>query len=122
LWHLPVIYFSNIYLKSENNVIFNFFCTTLLSHLSYVYIENKFKKFDLKSIEINIFSKVHLLTFFILVVGIYFFQKTFDLNYFKQFMLKNNYLEKEFSLTKRLNYTEIKINNNELYKFYIDLK
>ena len=120
LWHLPVIYFSNIYLKSENNVIFNFFCTTLLSHLSYVYIENKFKKFDLKSIEINIFSKVHLLTFFILVVGIYFFQKTFDLNYFKRFILKNNYLEKEFSLTKRLNYTEIKINNNELYKFCTD--
>jgi len=120
LWHLPVIYFANIYIKSENNVIFNFFCTIILSHLSYIYIENKFKKLELKNIKINIFSKIYLLTFLIFVISIYFFLKTFDLNYFKQFILKNNYLEKEFSLTKRLNYTEIKINNNELYKFCTD--
>jgi peptidoglycan/LPS O-acetylase OafA/YrhL len=110
LWHLPILYFFNIYFENKVKFVFAFLITYLLSYFSFFFIEQKFKNF-----KINIINKI----FFFGIACILLISGTIKIYYYeiKNFITSNNYLEKKFSLTKRINYTEIKINNNEIYKF-----
>jgi hypothetical protein len=47
------------------------------------------------------------------------FISTIKINYYeiKNLIIKNNYLEKVYFLTKRINYNEIKINNKQIFPF-----
>ena len=108
LWHLPVLYFFNIYYAEKYKLIYALISTILLSHLSYTFVEKKFKNFK---INIKYLLVATLLTILFLTIV--------KINYYeiKNFIIKNNYLEKNYSLTKRINYTEIKINNNQIFPF-----
>lgn len=110
LWHLPILYFFNIYFEEKFKLVFAFLITFIFSHFSYIFIEKKFKNF-----KININLKFLFLNIAIVILSL----MILNLHYhkIKNFIINNNYLEKKFSLTKRINYTEIKINNNEIYKF-----
>jgi peptidoglycan/LPS O-acetylase OafA/YrhL len=108
LWHLPVLYFFNIYYAEKYKLIYALISTILLSHLSYTFVEKKFKNFK---INIKYLFVATLLTILFLTI--------IKINYYeiKNFIIKNNYLEKNYSLTKRINYTEIKINNKQIFPF-----
>ena len=110
LWHLPILFFFNIYFENKFKFIFAFILTLILSHFSYIYIENK-----LKNLKININLKILFLA--ILTITLFLGSINFYYYEFKDFIIKNNYLEKKFSLTKRINYSEIKINNNQIYSY-----
>jgi peptidoglycan/LPS O-acetylase OafA/YrhL len=111
LWHLPVLYFFSIYFDGKYISIYALTLTILLSHLSYTFIEKKFK-----NLKINI--KYLLLTALLIILLI----SIIKINYYeiKNLIVKNNYLEKTYSLTKRINYTEIKINNKQIFPFCTD--
>jgi hypothetical protein len=108
LWHLPVLYFFNIYYAEKYKLIYALILTILLSHLSYTFVEKKFK-----NLKINV-KYLLLATSFIIL-----FLLIIKINYYeiKNLIIKNNYLEKVYFLTKRINYTEIKINNKQIYPF-----
>jgi peptidoglycan/LPS O-acetylase OafA/YrhL len=110
LWHLPVLYFFNIYYAEKYKLIYALILTILLSHLSYTFIEKKFKNF-----KVNI--KYLLITVLLIILLI----SIIKINYYeiKNLIIKNNYLEKIYSLTKRINYTEIKINNKQIFPFCV---
>jgi peptidoglycan/LPS O-acetylase OafA/YrhL len=108
LWHLPVLYFFNIYYAEKYKLIYALILSILLSHLTYTFIEKKFK-----ILKINF--KYLLLTALLIIL----FISIIKINYYeiKNLIIKNNYLEKVYSLTKRINYTEIKINDKQIFPF-----
>ena len=107
LYHLPVLFFFNIYFETKLRFIFAFIITIILSHFSYIYVENKFR-----NNKINISKQFIFLTTLItiLLLGLI---KTYSPK-IKTLIIENNYLEQKYFLTKRINYTEIKINNNQI--------
>ena len=117
LWHLPILYLSDIYLQTQYKLIVDLFLTTAAAHLSYKFIEAKCKNIKIKNFIINYNFKYLYLITTILIILIFLYYEKFNKNNLKNFILNNNYLEKKYLLTKRLNYTEIKINNNEIYNF-----
>ena len=114
LWHLPVIFFFQLYFTKEYSYFFSFFITILLSSLSYFIIENKFKKIIIYYLKKNIFIKSIIVGIFLFIIAILTIS---NFSFLKNEITKNNYLEKKHSLTKKLNYSEIRINNNPVYKF-----
>jgi hypothetical protein len=110
LWHLPILFFFNVYFEERIKLIFAFIITVIFSHFSYIYIENK-----LKNLKINLNKKFLFLTTIIIIL----FCGSIKFYYYeiKNFLITNNYLEKKYSLTKRINYTEIKIDNNQIYPY-----
>jgi peptidoglycan/LPS O-acetylase OafA/YrhL len=108
LWHLPVLYFIGIYYGEKHKLIYSLILTILLSHFSYIFIEKKFK-----NLRINI--KYLLLTILLSLLFLLIVKNNY--NQIKNFIIKNNYLEKIYFLTKRINYTEIKLNNKQIFPF-----
>jgi peptidoglycan/LPS O-acetylase OafA/YrhL len=114
LWHLPVIFFFSLYYAKEYSYYFSFFITVLLSSLSYFLIENKFKDIIINFSLKRFFIKSIIIATFFLIITILIMG---NFPFIKNEILKNNYLEKKYSLTNKLNYSEIRINNNPVYKF-----
>jgi peptidoglycan/LPS O-acetylase OafA/YrhL len=110
LWHLPILFFFNVYFEERIKLIFAFIITVIFSHFSHIYIENK-----LKNLKINLNKKFLFLT--TLIIILFFGSVKFYYYEIKNFLIANNYLEKKYSLTKRINYTEIKIDNNQIYPY-----
>jgi len=107
LYHLPVLFFFNIYFETKLRFIFAFIITIILSHFSYIYVENKFR-----NNKINISKQFIFLTTLITIL-LFGLIKTYSPR-IKTLIIENNYLEQKYFLTKRINYTEIKINNNQI--------
>ena len=98
LWHLPVLYFSEIYFTGITSLIIFFITTILLSVISYHSFENplrKSKKFDYIILKTPKFIPI-ISIFFILL---FFFISNLD--------LKKNF----YKLLKKFNYPEIKLKN-----------
>lgn len=123
LWHLPVIYFYNLYFENYFFKIPLLFSISLfLSTLSFFYIEEKFryKKFD------SFFNKKILLftsALFIIVIfsiNYFAFQKSYNSKIkkdLKNFVYKINYLENTKNYTDRTVFYKININGNQIYRF-----
>tara|TARA_B100000787_G_C16184469_1_gene293781 strand:- start:156 stop:2033 length:1878 start_codon:yes stop_codon:yes gene_type:complete len=117
LWHLPVIFFFDLYFSSLYlpNILLSFIVTLFLSVLTFHYIEQKFRYADFKN---NSFLKyIIIVSFFILLFLIY-------AKYFNQDLRKNlrtfitdvNYLEHKHDWNKRFNSIEsISLSGNKLY-------
>ncbi len=114
LVHLPVIYFLDIYFFGYTKIFYSILITIVLSIILYELIEKKFRyiKFKDKIFKFLIFSFSLLVIFFIYI-------KLFN-NDLRQnirvFILKNNYLEKNYNWKTRTlaNY----IVNNKLFYEY----
>jgi Predicted acyltransferases len=122
LWHLPIIYFYDLYF--ENSIIkipFIFFLTILLSTISYIFIEKKFryKKFNLSA---NQFILPFLISFSAIFIFFYFiaFQKSYENNIkknIKGLIYSINFLERKIDYSNRVIFYKININGNEVYRF-----
>ena len=121
LWHLPIIYFYNLYFVDNFlKIPLILFLTLLLSALSFIFIEEKFryKKFLL--------SKKNLLpifvSFLLIISSITYlaFQKSYNSKFklvIKNLIYKINYLENKKDFTNRTVFYKININGNEIYRF-----
>ena len=123
LWHLPVIYFYDLYfVDSFIKIPFIFLLTFALSFITYNYIENKFRNKKLiqkKNIKTSIIS---LLIFFLLILSVvYIFQqKSYENRFkkiFKDLIYKINFLENKFDYSQRVIFYRFNLNNNEIYRF-----
>jgi len=122
LWHLPIIYFYDLYF--ENSIIkipFIFFLTILLSTFSYIFIENRFryKKFNL---DFNKIILPFLISFSAIFIFFYYiaFQKSYENNIkknIKELIYSINFLERKIDYSNRVIFYKININGNEVYRF-----
>jgi len=125
LWHLPVIYFFDLYfLKSFLSVPLLFFTIFLLSLFSFNFIEKRFRysKFKIDFI----FRKLVFaivgggVIFLIILINIFAFKDSYN-NYikknFKKTIYNLNYLENKINYTDRAVFYKININGNEIYRF-----
>jgi peptidoglycan/LPS O-acetylase OafA/YrhL len=123
LWHLPIIYFYDLYIV-ENflRIPFIFLLTFSFSFLTFNFIEKKFryKKFNFH------FTKnasITFLTIFILLISYFFyisFQKSYESNVkksFKSLIHKVNYLENYHDYSNRTVFYKFSLNSNEIYRF-----
>jgi peptidoglycan/LPS O-acetylase OafA/YrhL len=121
LWHLPLLFFSNLYITSDLyiNLFLAFFLTLILSFITYHFIEQKFRYLNWKS---RYFSSLLVIGF--LSLGGLIYIKYFDDNLrykSRNFVTNLNYLEKNFNWSKRLIFTKnIKINEIEVYNHCLE--
>lgn len=114
LVHLPVIYFLDIYFFGFIKFFLSILITIVLSIILYELIEKKFRyiKFKDKIFKFLIFSFSFLLIFFIYIKH---FNNELREN-IRAFILKNNYLEKNYNWKKRT-LANYKVNNKLFYEY-----
>jgi peptidoglycan/LPS O-acetylase OafA/YrhL len=122
LWHLPVIYFYDLYfLQSLFRVPLLFLIIISLSFLSFRIIENKlrYSKFNIRLNFRNI-TFCTILLFIILIINIVAFRDSYNsaIKYkFKNLIYNLNYLENKINYTDRVVFYKINIDGNEIYRF-----
>ena len=120
LWHLPIIYFYDLYfLNSLIRVPLLFLITLTLSFFSYRFIENRYRY---SVINLNFRNTIFIISslLFILLINIIAFKDSYN-NSLKS-KLKNviynlNYLENKINYTERVVFYKINLNGNEIYRF-----
>ena len=122
LWHLPIIYFYDLYyLDSLFRIPFLFFLTLLLSYISYIAVENKFRytqikfKTPFRNITLSI---VFLLSIFL--INYFAYQEGHNnkiKRWLKDLIYNVNYLENKINFSERTDFYKININNNKVYDF-----
>lgn len=123
LWHLPVIYFYNLYFVDNFiKIPFIFLITFSLSFLSYNYIENKFRYKKLIQQKNIKFSIIFLLIFLLIIFSVVYLlgQKSYENKFkkiFKEFVYEVNFLENKLDYTQRVVFYKFNLNNNEIYRF-----
>ena len=121
LWHLPIIYFYNLYFVDHYIKIFLIFLLTfLLSTLSFLYIEQKFryKNFSFRKKNIFLISICLLITF--LNISYFAFQKSYENKIkasFKNLIYSLNFLENSKNYTNRTVFYKISIDGNQIYRY-----
>lgn len=116
LWHLPVIFFLNIYIN--NKIIFillSLFLSLLLSSLTYKFIEKPFIKLkNIKFIFFNIFF-----IFLAVIISLILIKSFFpDFGYkIRDNLYKINYLENKYKWKKRVTFQSIYIKDKEIHKY-----
>ena len=123
LWHLPIIYFYDLYFV--NNFIkipLLFLFTFSFSLFTFYFIENKFRyrKFKLKVKRKNGFILASTLIAFIIYISNLSFQKSYEnilKKKIKDFIYSLNFLERNLNYTERAVFYKIKLNGNEIYRF-----
>ena len=119
LWHLPIIFFSELYIINIYNIhiFFSFILTSLLSLFTHKYIEQKFryeKKFFQK-----IFTKGLgiFFIFFVIILGyIKYFNNDIRDNV-RNFILQINYPNLKYNWNERVNLKKLlNINGNLVYE------
>ncbi len=123
LWHLPIIYFFDLYfVESFLRIPLIFLLTFVLSFLTYNLIENRFRY---KKINLNIINKQKILisSFLILIVSYFFyipFQKSYENSLkkaIKNIIYSVNFLENSLDYTNRVVFYKINLDGNEVYRF-----
>jgi len=123
LWHLPFIYFYDLYyVNSLIRVPIVFILTLVVSLLSYKYIEQKFRYYNFNKVVIKKYILLFGLLILTVLFSIYFisFQKSYESNTkknLKNLFSKFNYLEQKRNYSNRVIFYKHKINGNEVYNF-----
>ncbi len=118
LWHLPLIYFYDLYfLENFFRVPILFLSTFMLSCISYIFIENKFRYLK---INFNLFLKICLSSFififsFLLINSLIFKDNNKIRNNIKKTIYSMNYLENKINFSERTDAMKIKINGSPIY-------
>ena len=120
LWHLPIIYFYDLYYDgSAFRAPIIFLISIIISNISYRYVENKFRYFNFK-----ISKKYFIITALILFCFVSIFYISKDQKNFlkvikynsKNFLNEVNYLEQKFNFSERTVFYKFSINNFPIYK------
>ena len=117
LWHLPVIFFISIYNESfYYQVILSFIITVLLSTFSYYFIEKVF--ISKNKININFFKFISYSLSALMVFVIYakYFNTELRVS-LRNYIYKNNFLEKKYNWKERLDFHSIFIGNKEVHEY-----
>ena len=122
LWHLPIIYFYDLYfLNSILRVPLLFFIILMLSFLSFEFIENRFRylkiniNFNFKNISFVIIGLL-----LISIINIIAFKDSLNnsLKYkLKSLVYNLNYLENKINYTDRVVFYKFNLDGNEIYRF-----
>ena len=117
LWHLPIIYFLNLYFGHHNIILPALLITFILSIITYTNIEEKFRhsRFSLSS-----FFK--LITIIFIILGSILILNSHDLHVkekLKKKIYKVNYLEKR-NYSSRVNFYNIELNKNKIYDYCVE--
>jgi len=121
LWHLPVLFFSDLYITSQFNIdlFFSFFLTLILSIFTYKFIEQKFRFVTWKPIFF-----VNIILIFSIFLTILIYIKYFNNNLRSQlrnFVYELNYLEKNYNWNDRVIFTKnLKINEFQVYNYCLE--
>ena len=121
LWHLPILFFSDLYITSNLNIdlFFSFILTILFSVFTYNYIEQKFRFFTWKPIFYINFALVVSITLLALVYVKYFNDKL--RSQLKNFVYESNYLQRNYNWNDRVIFTKnLKINEFEVYDYCLE--
>ena len=121
LWHLPVIYFIDLYFGTLLKNILSLPISIILSIFTYHFIENKFRYFK-PQVNFNVIIKICFIIFLPLLLFIYYIinEKSFNNNtklFIKNFVININYLENKLDFHNRTVFYKININGNEVYRF-----
>ncbi len=121
LWHLPVIYFIDLYFGPILKNILSLPISVVLSMFTYHFIENKFRYFK-PIINLSFITKIGFITFLPLLFFLYYTinQKTFENKtklFIKNLINNINYLENKLDFFNRTVFYKININGNEVYRF-----
>ena len=123
LWHLPIIYFYDLYyVNSVIRIPIIFLLTFLISSLSYKYIEQKFRYYDFSKIFLK--KRLYIFLSFLLITlfTVYYLanKKSYENNLknnIKNFIIKFNYLEITSNYSDRAIFYKHSINGNQIYRF-----
>ena len=122
LWHLPIIFFSSFYFNSFFIQTFvSFFISLIFSLLTYQFIEKPFIEFN-QVIKKKILFVASLFVFgfiFLIFIKITDNQIRYEL---RNFVDKNNYLEKKYNWREKVTFQSIFIKDNEIHKNCNDIK
>jgi peptidoglycan/LPS O-acetylase OafA/YrhL len=116
LWHLPIIFFINIYLDNKIILILlSLFLSFLLSLFTYNFIEKPFINFKKRKVILVKF----LILFLICIISLVSIKKFYpDISYkIRDNLYKINYLEKKYKWKKRVTFQSIYINDKEIHKY-----
>jgi peptidoglycan/LPS O-acetylase OafA/YrhL len=121
LWHLPVIYFIDLYFGSIIKNILSLPVSIILSILTYHFIENKFRYFK-PITNLSFTKKISFITFVPLLFFLYYIinEKTYENKiklFIKNLIVNINYLENKLDFYNRTVFYKININGNEIYRF-----
>jgi peptidoglycan/LPS O-acetylase OafA/YrhL len=120
LWHLPIIFFLDLYINTkEATIIGSFFLTLILSILSYRYIENFFKNYKYKNIKIIKFIIIILILSLSSLIYIKYFNNNLRES-IRNFFYKINYLEIKHNWNQRMIFENIKISDKKIYEYCTD--
>ena len=123
LWHLPLIYFYDLYIvENYVRIPLIFLLTFGFSFLTFNLIESKFRyiKFNFYYVKKSL---IIFLSLFILFVSFFFYissQKSYEnktKKNIKSLIYKVNFLENYYDYTSRTVFYKFNINGNEIYKF-----
>ena len=116
LWHLPIIFFVNIYF---NNIILqlllSFTLSFLLSYLTYSFIEKPFVLLYKNFNKIIIITTPIFFLFFGLIIYFLASENIYK-TALRSFIIENNYLEKKYDWKKRVTFQSIFINDKEIHE------
>ena len=122
LWHLPIIYFYDLYyVNSLIRVPTIFILTFIISLLSYRHVEQKYRYYKFKKIFIKKYIPIFLSSILIFLFSIYVaFYKTNGDNSIKNLVAKFNYLEQKLGYSSRTTFYKHNIKGNEIYNFCLE--
>ena len=118
LWHLPVIYFLELYFGNSLKNFLSFPISVILSTLTYYFIENKYRYYNFKKISnstvVILFVPIFISLLFLAFINNY----NNNLKIFiKEIVYKINYLENKFNFNNRTNFLNTNINNKKIYSY-----
>ena len=115
LWHLPIIFFFDIYLNNKIIlIILSFFVSFLFSNLTYKYIERPFINFKYKNLNSLKFFIIFLISIFSLILIKNFIPNLKHM--IRDSLYKVNYLENKYNWKERVAFQSIYIGDNEIHK------
>ena len=119
LWHLPVIFFINVYfIESTLTGILSFVISVILSSFSYKFIEQYFinAKFNSSLKILSKFFSISVVIVFSFLIYLKYFNN--DLRYkVRNFFYDVNILEKNHNWSQRVSFQNIFIGKNEIHEF-----
>ena len=118
LWHLPILFFSDLYITSNLNIdlFFSFILTILFSVFTYNYIEQKFRFFTWKPIFYINIALVVLITLAALAYIKYFNDNL--RSQLRNFVYELNYIQKNYNWNNRVIFRKnLKINEYGVYDY-----
>ena len=117
LWHLPIIFFFDLYFPSIYflDILFSFTATILLSIFTFHFIEQKFRHIDFKKAKTT--KYIGVIIFFIFVALIYakYFNNELGKN-LRTFKTSINYLDRKYDWNKKVVFSDlIYLSDNNVY-------